>query len=126
MESSDVVKASIWEDGGVTNLARVKGQTGANITQASISSIRREIFDRTVPATVGTTTLTIATAVFDTLQTGGPWSKDTTGYNFKDAIGSTNFANGDRRYRVQYKFTPASGAAFWVVYELYAKALVTT
>lgn len=129
MASDKLTRATIWEDGGATCLARVYGNAGTAITQASLSAIGCKVFDQdsTAPATaVASTSLTVASVVFDTLQTGGPWSKDATGYNFKHTLSSSWFATGNHRYRVEYKFDPASGPDFFVNYELFAKEVFTS
>jgi hypothetical protein len=129
MDSTDVVKAVVWEDGGATVLARVLGNSGAAITQASLTGISYKVFDlqsATPDTAIATGTVTVATSVFDTLQTDAIWSADSTGYNFKHALAATCFPNGDRTYRVEYLFDPASGENFWLVCELSAKAVRTS
>lgn len=129
MSATEIIKGSVWEDGGATILARVTGNAGAAITQASLTSITCKVFDLdgTTPDTAITTpTITVSTAVYDTLQTDARWTVDSTGYNFIDALAATNFPTGDHLYRVEYKFTPTSGAVFFVVAELYAKNVRTS
>ena len=129
MASSDITKATVWEDGGATCLARVLGNAGTAITQASLTSIGCKVFDlnSTTPETaVSTPTVTIASAVFDTLQTDARWTVDSTGYNFLFVIAASVLTTGDHRYRVEFKFTPASGEVFWLVYELHAQAVSTS
>jgi len=126
---TEPIRATIWEDGGATPLARVTGADGAAITQASLTSISYKVFDlnSTTPSTaVATGTVTIATSVFDTLQTDAIWSEDTSGYNFKHTIASTVFTTGGHAYRVEYLFTPASGQPFWVVFELHTHEVMTS
>ena len=129
MAASDTIRATVWEDSGATCMARVVGQAGTAVTQASLTSIAYKVFDldgATPDTATATGTLTVATAVYDTLQTSDSrWTVDTTGWNFLDTVAaaSANLPTGDHRYRVEYVFTPASGQTFRVVFELYAKAV---
>lgn len=121
-----VTSADIWEDSGATCQARIIGQAGVNITQASLSSITCKVFDLngTTPDTpVATPTVTISSSVFDALQTDATWSTDDTGYNFSHTLAASIFTTGDHRYRVEYTFTPVTGEAFPVVFELMAQNL---
>lgn len=117
-----IVKGSVWEDGGAAMMARVVGNDAANIVQADIASIARNVF---IGSTLnsGPTALTVATVVFDTLQTDARWSVDSTGYNFRDDVGAAIFAAGSTLYRLEYAFTPASGEVFQVVFEALAKSI---
>lgn len=120
MASTTIHKAVIWEDGDVTEMARVQVD-GVNITQADIDSITRSIFDISAGGAgteIGTATALVVTdVVFDDLQTGGPWSKDGIGYNFKERIAAAKFATGEKTYRVEYAFVGSSGEKFPVVYQ---------
>jgi len=117
MGTTDIYRASIWEDGDVTELARVE-VAGENITQADLTSIIRSIYDLSAgtPTLIATDTITITDAVFDTLQTGNGWTA-TTGYNFKDRVPGTKFTTGAKTYVVEYAFVGASGELFKVVYQ---------
>ncbi len=102
----------VIEDAGVTFMARVYGNAGTAITQASLSSIGyavTDLSDLTNPVTSGT--LTISSVVFDTLQTGVRWTKDSTGYNFLYAAPATWTPSGKRRYAYVFTFTPSDGSA---------------
>ncbi len=115
MSAQTIIRGTIYEDFAATLLARVTGNAGTNITQASLTSITYAVYDRSVnPVTaVNTGTLTIASVVYDTLQTTDDrWDVDTTGYNFAYTFPGTLFPSGNREYRVEVKFTPTSGEAF--------------
>ena len=117
------VKGSCWEGSGPWLLARVVGQAGSAVTQASLSSITCKVFDLqgAAPGTaVSEPTVTISSAVFDSLQTDARWTEDATGYNFAHQVASSVVADGGHAYRVEYKFTPASGQTFYVVFEVHA------
>ena len=128
MQATDIILETIWEDGDATNLARVH-LDGSNITQAGITTIIRKIFDldtATPTTAIDTTSLTIASAVFDTLQTDDRWTEDSTGYNFRDVVAGSEYATANHRYRVEYVFTSSGGAVFPVVYILSTQELYSS
>jgi len=114
-------KARVNEGSGSSYLARVAIWDGSNAQQADITSINYATYDLdgTTPETaVGSGALTVSAVIFDTLQTGDVWTKDSTGYNFLHAIPAASLPNGGHRHRVVYLFTPASGETFTLVGEL--------
>jgi len=126
MASTDKILGFVWEDGGGTVLARAVGQDAVAITQASLTSVAWKAFDEsgaTPDTPVATGTLTIATDIFDTLQTDPRWTLDSTGYNVKHEIAASVFSAGDHIYRVEYVFDPVSGEVFPMVAEMFAKAM---
>lgn len=129
MIATETIRGKIWEDAGATLMARIVGQDGSNITQASLTAITCKVFDlnsATPDTAVSTPSITIADVVFDTLQTDSRWSFDTTGYNFRHSPSSANFSAGDHRYRIEYKFDPVSGDDFFVVFEVMAHPVRTS
>ena len=131
MAQSDVYKGFGWEDTGVTCLARVINNSGSYITQATTTGITCKVFDldsATPDTAVATPTVTVSSAVFDTLQTAAAdlrmWTKDGTGFNFSFQVPATAFATGtvgasqQRRFRIEFIFDVTSGADFAIVYEV--------
>ncbi len=115
------IQGNIYEDGGASVMARVIGNAGTAITQASLSSISYKVFDLATGETaLQSGVLTISAVVFDALQTDARWTADSTGYNFLHACPASWFTDANHQYRIEYKFTPASGEVCWVV------ALLTT
>lgn len=126
MASSESTSAGVWEDGGATCLARVRGADGNYITQASLIGITYKAFDlssSTPDTATSTGTVSIASSVFDTLQTDSMWTTDDTGYNYRHTIPASVLATGDHVYRVEYKFDSVSGEDFFLVFELLAQAI---
>lgn len=123
---------TVFEDGGASFMARVKGTDGSYITQATTTTITCAVFDR-LEASVATPTVTVSTSVFDTLQesgaTTGKWNPDvdTTGFNFNHDMPAGTFTTGGRYY-VEYKVTPSGGAdfVFWIPYEVAAMRVLTS
>ena len=123
MAAADIPQVTIFEDSGVSLMARIQGEDAANITEADVSAVSRDVYAR--ETLIGeSTALVVAGVVFDTLQTDARWTFDSTGYNFKDDIDETVFPNGDTVYRVEYLFTPTTGAKFHYVREVHTKNLV--
>ncbi len=124
MKPTDITRETVWEDCGATNLGRLVGVDGTYITQATVASIQREIFDvdgDTPDVAVDSSSLVVADVVFDTLQTDARWSEDVVGYNFRDVVAGSILATGEHHYQVEYLFTPASGEAYMLMYVLDAK-----
>lgn len=127
MAANEIEKAIVWEDGGATCMARVTGQDAANITKASITSIGYSAFDsEATGAAVDTAALTVASVVFDSLQTDARWTKDAPGYNFRHEVPASALTTGNHTYIIEYMFTPATGEVFWVLFSLRAQAVRTS
>ena len=118
MASAMIGKGTVFEDSGAAVMARIVDNDGTNITQADLSAISWNIFDMSNPASATNTALVITDVVFDTLQTDSRWTTDSTGYNFRHDVPAVSLAIGDAQYRLEYKFTPASGEVFHTAFEL--------
>lgn len=120
MPTTKINPFSAWEDSGFSIMDRVKGQTGSYITQASISAITATFYnidDEDNPSAIGSpVSLTVASVVFDTLQTDSRWTRDATGYNFRYDVPAT-FTATPCKMRIEVKYDPASGENFHVVWE---------
>lgn len=109
--------AKVMEGAGATLMARVLGNAGTPITQATISSISRKTF--ALPDTTATTTTpSVSSLVFDALQTDARWTEDEVGYNFRDTVAASVLANGNTQYRVEYTLTPTSGEVIRFAFDL--------
>jgi hypothetical protein len=112
-----------FENSAHTFMARLRGNSFALITQATISSITCKVYDRSsaTPGTpVSSPTVVVASAIFDTLQTDGRWTVDSStspgsdgsaGYNFLHQVVGSVFSEGGKTYDVEYTFTPTAGEA---------------
>jgi hypothetical protein len=119
MPTPVIERAIVFEDGAATCMARIRGADGALITIVSISTITCKVFNlRVGGAATATPTVTVATAVFDALQTDPRWTKDATGYNYRHVIAASILSGPNQVYRIEYLFTPASGEPFFVLYEI--------
>lgn len=127
-----IITGIVVEDSGAFLMARVQGANAANVTQADITGVTYSVFDLSsdTPTTAlaghSGATLTVATVIFNTLQTDARWTIDSTGYNFAHAIAASAFPTGNHRFRVEYLFDPASGENFIVPFDLPAIAVYTS
>jgi len=125
MGATDIERSVGWEDADASFMGRVT-MNGANITQSDVTTINRKIFDldgATPETAIDDTAVAVSSVVFDTLQTDGRWTKDGTGYNFRNSIAGAEFPNPDRHYLIEFKFTGNGGEIFFVVYEYRTKAI---
>lgn len=102
--SIQVVNQAVWEGSECWLMQRVVGADAAVITQASVSAVSYTVYTGTT-VVVASTALTIATVIFDTLQTDAKWTVDATGYNFLQILPRTAIPDGGTVYTVQHKFT---------------------
>jgi hypothetical protein len=120
-----VFQESHWEDADLVLMARIRGLDAQEIIQSTISSISLKVFDLSSGEQVGATAaLTVASVVFDILQTDDRWTKDGTGYNFRTTVSGAYFSPGDRDYRIEVVFTPATGSPFPLVCEVSVQNLM--
>ena len=128
--------AVVWEDCGVIFMGRIVNGSGTAITQASLSTLDYAVYDVTSYDEVndsGTATLvlagtqTISSVVFDTYQTPSIWTDlgDSTGYNFRVDAPVTWIPAAPKTYRIDFKATPTSGAAFAWSYQCKTRKLRT-
>ena len=104
---------TVPEGADFITMQRIVGLAGAAIVQADVTSIARSVYDVTDTdggtLTTGPTVVVVSTSVFDTLQTDARWTKDATGYNFRDTVSAASVPDGDKDYQVEYTFTMADG-----------------
>lgn len=125
VSSVTIHQFAVWEDSSLCVMARIKGNLGGNLTQAYLSAITCRVYSAT-GTLVSSPTVTVASAVYDTLQTTDDdprWEEDDDGYNFLHVIPASAFAT-PQIYRVEYKFTPNSGDPFYLVCKIHALNLL--
>lgn len=110
--------AAAWENGGAILMARIVGWSGSSIVQADITSIQCTVTDTSDASETYDAALTVSAVVFDALQTPAIWTVDATGYNFRHALPASALPSGGRVVRVEYRFVPAAGEAFYAVFDL--------
>ena len=97
----DLETGFVYEDATFALMSRFEID-GSNATQEDCSSIAVKAWDTSDFGTeVLDATLTVATVVFDTLQTDGRWVKDSTGYNFRYDVADTICTVAGALYRFE-------------------------
>jgi hypothetical protein len=127
--SIPAAKATVYEDSGASLLARITGHDGANVTQATFTSITYGVYIKSTDDAVGSEgqTVTVADVIFDTLQTNATlWPFGDAGYNFKHDLPAASFPTADTTYIVEYVFTPVTGAVWHETFEIKAAKLRTS
>ena len=101
-------------------MARIVNTAGQNVQQAGVSAIKYSVYELdpcrpdnlTVVTGHDNVTLTISSVIYDTLQTGGLWTVDSTGFNFSHEINVSSdeaFPKAGAQYQVRYELTPTTG-----------------
>ena len=108
--SAIIKQANVYEDGSAQVMARVLGNDASAVTQSSISSGTYTVHDYYLNTEVtSSTSLTIASVIFDTLQTDARWSADSTGYNFRFTVPAASLPSANTVYLVHAVLVPSSG-----------------
>lgn len=89
------------------------------VLQADVSSVTGYVYETSAvgQATsfnqVGSSfSITVASAISDTLSTGSAWTQGSPGFNFLYTVAGTYFPKGNTTYLVRVKYTFASGNVF--------------
>ena len=125
------IYGTAFKNGSVTFLARIVGQSGGNVLQTDLNTVKYAVYllddqnsdSRTAVAGHTDVTLPVADVVFNTLQTDAIWTVDTIGYNFRhvlDVSAHQAFTVAGRRYLVEYRLTPVVGQVIVVRFRVNA------
>ena len=105
----ETITGSVFEDSTFSVMARFEVD-GANAVQADCSSIAIKAWDMAdFDTAVLSASLTVANVVFDTLQTDGRWTPDTTGYNFRYDVADDVCVTSGAKYRFEAVVTTSGG-----------------
>lgn len=106
-----VTRGTITEGSGSTLSARIRSYDGDYLEQADVSAITYIVIDQYTGSTITSGSLTVASVIFDTLQTDVGWTDeiDSTGYNFRYDSPKTWYPEGGRTYHVEVIFDLVSG-----------------
>lgn len=121
MPKAQVYPLTAMKDCGWTALARIRLPSGALATVATIQSISYSVKNEDGTAVATNVALTVADVIFDIPQgtASNPderWKGDGDGFNFATELPATAFPSATHT-RVEFTFTPASGAVFKLLYE---------
>ena len=125
--NANPARAYIWEHGTATFMARAVNWSNVVITKATVASITYTLSqvdpnDETHNTSVTghmSIPLTVASVIYDTLQTDSRWTADTTGYNFAytlDVSSVDAFADAGYQYLLTFWVQPTVGQRFPLVF----------
>lgn len=103
------IAACQWIGGSPVLMARVTGNLGVPVTQATVASINRTITNKSTGVVVSSDALVVADTIYNTLQTPAAWTYDTTGFNFSDQPPAEDIDEADVTYVVVYTLTMTTG-----------------
>lgn len=129
MPQAKDIHGTAFKNGTALLLARIVDSAGANVQQAGIAAIEYSIseLDPCLPDQLTPVAghdgveLDVADVIFNTLQTGGLWTVDEVGYNFRheiDVSESEAFPKAGAQYQVRYQLTPTAGQKTIVRFQL--------
>jgi hypothetical protein len=114
----DITTGFVYEDSTFDVMARFEVD-GSNATQSDCSSITMKAWKTTdFDNTVLSAALTVSSVVFDTLQTDGRWSVDSTGYNFRYSVADTICTVAGALYRFEAVVETSGGTLPPMVWEV--------
>jgi hypothetical protein len=123
------IYGTAFKNGTAVLLARIVNSDGDEVQQADVSTVKYSVFEidpcqpdnLTVVAGHDDVSLTVSDVIYDSLQTGGLWTVDSTGYNFRHEINVTSaeaFPKAGAQYQVRYELTPSAGQRTIVRFQL--------
>ena len=129
MPTAKDIFGTAFKNGSAVLMARIVDAAGVNVQQAGISAIKYSVFELdpcrpdqlTAVAGHNGVALVVANVIFNALQTGGLWTVDEVGYNFRHEINVTSaeaFPKAGVQYQVRYELTPTTGQKSIVRFQL--------
>lgn len=120
MPTAQDIRGTVFKNGSAVLLARIVGPDGDAVATSDLASIRYSVLaidpidHNTLTPVNGhdDAALTVEDVFYDTLQTGGAWSIDETGYNFRHELEVATddaFPTAGTDYQIRYEVTPVSG-----------------
>lgn len=120
MSMATDIRGTVFKNGPAVLMGRVVGPDGDAVAQSDIASARYSVLEidhidhDTLSPVAGhdNVELDVEEVFYDSLQTGGPWSVDATGYNFRhdlDVATDEAFTSAGVDYQVRYEVTPVAG-----------------
>ncbi len=113
-------RADIWAGDTPSCRDRITDADGVNLTQADVATITRDVVDASRGKSLQLAqSVTVASVVYDTLQTDAMWTVDTDGYNFKCTVPGSLLPHAGRIYRVRFNITTTGGTLFYSNWEFH-------
>jgi hypothetical protein len=129
MPQANDIFGTAFKNGSAVLMARIVDAAGANVQQSGVAAIEYSIYELdpcrpdnlTAVAGHDGVALTVANVIYNTLQTGGLWTLDAVGYNFRHEIDVTTseaFPKAGVAYQIRYELTPTTGQKSIVRFQL--------
>jgi hypothetical protein len=129
MSQANDIFGTAFKNGTAVLMARIVDAAGANVLQAGIAAIEYAVYEldpcrpNNLAAVAGHdgVSLTVANVIYNSLQTGGLWTVDEVGYNFRHEIDVSTaeaFPKAGTQYQVRYELTPTMGQKTIVRFQL--------
>jgi hypothetical protein len=129
MPNASDIHGTAFKNGSAVLMARIVDSSGQNVQQSGVASIQYSVYELdpcrpdnlSLVAGHDGVSLTVDDVIYNTLQTGGLWTVDEVGYNFRheiDVSDSEAFPKAGAQYQVRYELTPASGQKTIVRFQL--------
>jgi len=129
MPQAKDIYGTAFKNGTAVLMARIVNSDGDDIQQSDVSAVKYSVYELdpcqpdvlTVVAGHDAVSLTVSSVIYDTLQTGGLWTVDEEGYNFRHEINVSSaeaFPKAGAQYQVRYELTPTDGQKTIVRFQL--------
>ena len=129
MPHASDIHGTAFKNGSALLMARIVDSDGQHVQQSGIESIEYSILelDPCQPDNLSVVSghdgvsLDVADVIYDTLQTGGLWTVDQMGYNFRHEIDVSTteaFPKAGAQYQVRYELVPTTGQKTIVRFQL--------
>jgi hypothetical protein len=123
------IHGTAFKNGSAVLMARIVDSDGEYVQQSGISSIEYSIYELdpcrpdnlSVVAGHDGVSLTVDEVIFNSLQSGGLWTVDEDGYNFRHEIDVSQteaFPKAGVQYQVRYEMLPTAGQKTIVRFQL--------
>jgi hypothetical protein len=129
MPQANDIYGTAFKNGSAILMARIVDSAGAYIQQSGVSTIKYSIYELdpcrpdSLSAVAGhnAVSLTVSAVVFNSLQTGGLWTIDAVGYNFRHQINVSQdeaFPKAGTQYQIRYELIPSAGQKSIIRFQL--------
>ena len=129
MPNAKDIFGTAFRNGSAVLMARIVDSTGANVQQSGIASVEYSVIELdpcrpdnlSMVAGHDGVSLDVEDVIFNALQTGGLWTVDEVGYNFRheiDVSATEAFPKAGAQYQVRYELTPTAGQKTIVRFQL--------
>jgi hypothetical protein len=129
MPQASDIHGTAFKNGSAVLMARIVDSAGDYVQQSALASIEYSVYELdpcrpdnlTVVAGHDGQLLDVADVIFNALQTGGLWTVDQVGYNFRHEIDvgtAEAFPKAGVQYQVRYELVPTAGQKTIVRFQL--------